>query len=100
MNLPYDRDALRGRVAVVAGATRGAGRGIAAALGEAGATVICTGRTSSVRRLKSDYDRTETIEETAELVTQLAGTGIAVPRTHLFRKEFQQPEARLKNELE
>ena len=47
MSLPYDRDALRGRVAVVAGATRGAGRGIAAALGEAGATVICTGRTSS-----------------------------------------------------
>ena len=71
MNLPYDRDALRGRVAVVAGATRGAGRGIAAALGEAGATVICTGRTSSVRSLKSDYDRSETIEETAELVTKL-----------------------------
>ena len=42
-------DALKGRVAVVAGATRGAGRGIAAALGEAGATVICTGRTSSVQ---------------------------------------------------
>ena len=51
MSLPYDRDALRGRVAVVAGATRGAGRGIAAALGEAGATVICTGRTSSVRAI-------------------------------------------------
>jgi NAD(P)-dependent dehydrogenase (short-subunit alcohol dehydrogenase family) len=61
MNLPYARDALRGRVAVVAGATRGAGRGIAAALGEAGATVVCTGRTSSVRELKSDYDRAETI---------------------------------------
>ena len=71
-----DREALRGRVAVVAGATRGAGRGIAAALGEAGATVICTGR-STPQRSRSDYDRPETIEETAELVTQLGGTGIA-----------------------
>lgn len=76
-------DALRGRVAVVAGATRGAGRGIAAALGEAGATVVCTGRSSSVTRLKSDYDRPETIEETAELVTSLGGVGIAVPVDHL-----------------
>ena len=66
----YDSDALRGRVAVVAGATRGAGRGIATALGEAGATVICTGRTSTQRAIKSDYDRSETIEETAELVTK------------------------------
>lgn len=70
-----DRDALRGRVAVVAGATRGAGRGIAAALGEAGATVVCTGRTTGTTR--SEYDRPETIEETAELVTQLGGVGIA-----------------------
>ena len=50
-----NKDALRGRVAVVAGATRGAGRGIAAALGEAGATVICTGRTT--RSNQSEYDR-------------------------------------------
>ena len=57
-----DRPPLVGRVAVVAGATRGAGRGIAAALGEAGATVVCTGRTSSVVHLHSDYDRPETIE--------------------------------------
>ena len=85
MNLPYDRDALRGRVAVVAGATRGAGRGIAAALGEAGATVICTGRTSSVRKLKSDYDRSETIEETAALVTEMGGTGINVQCHSLSR---------------
>jgi NAD(P)-dependent dehydrogenase (short-subunit alcohol dehydrogenase family) len=99
MNLPYDRHALRGRVAVVAGATRGAGRGIAAALGEAGATVICTGRTSSVRRLKSDYDRPETIEETAELVTQLGGTGIAVPMDHLVPEEVQQLSERLQNEF-
>ena len=70
-----DPDALRGRVAVVAGATRGAGRGIAAALGEAGATVVCTGRSSRTGALRSDYDRPETIEETAELVTELGGTG-------------------------
>ena len=76
-----DREALRGRVAVVAGATRGAGRGIAAALGEAGATVICTGRTT--RAAQSEYNRPETIEETAELVTQLGGTGIAAAVDHL-----------------
>jgi len=79
-----DPDALRGRVAVVAGATRGAGRGIAAALGEAGATVYCTGRTSRSGRLVSDYaGRSETIEETAELVTALGGTGIPVAVDHL-----------------
>src|SRR5438067_11395137 len=77
-----DRDALRGRVAVVAGATRGAGRGIAAALGEAGATVICTGRSSVTGTGHSDYDRPETIEETAELVTGLGGTGIAIQADH------------------
>jgi len=74
-------DALRGRVAVVAGATRGAGRGIAAALGEAGATVICTGR--STRLTRSEYNRAETIEETAELVTRLGGTGLAAAVDHL-----------------
>jgi NAD(P)-dependent dehydrogenase (short-subunit alcohol dehydrogenase family) len=78
-----DPNALRGRVAVVAGATRGAGRGIAAALGEAGATVICTGRSSRQRSLRSDYDRSETIEETAELVTALGGDGIAIAVDHL-----------------
>jgi NAD(P)-dependent dehydrogenase (short-subunit alcohol dehydrogenase family) len=78
-----DPERLRGRVAVVAGATRGAGRGIAAALGEAGATVYCTGRTSRTGALRSDYDRAETIEETAELVTELGGTGIAVAVDHL-----------------
>ena len=76
--------ALRGRIAVVAGATRGAGRGIAAALGEAGATVICTGRSSRSGGPASDYaGRTETIEETAELVTQLGGKGIAKVVDHL-----------------
>jgi NAD(P)-dependent dehydrogenase (short-subunit alcohol dehydrogenase family) len=78
-----DPNALRGRVAVVAGSTRGAGRGIAAALGEAGATVFCTGRSSRNRVLQSDYDRPETIEETAELVTALGGTGIPVAVDHL-----------------
>jgi NAD(P)-dependent dehydrogenase (short-subunit alcohol dehydrogenase family) len=81
MDWSPDRDSLRGRVAVVAGATRGAGRGIAAALGEAGATVVCTGRTT--RSTPSEYGRPETIEETAELVTGLGGTGIAVPTDHL-----------------
>jgi NAD(P)-dependent dehydrogenase (short-subunit alcohol dehydrogenase family) len=74
---------LRGRVAVVAGATRGAGRGIAAALGEAGATVICTGRSSEAGTLRSDYDRPETIEQTARLVTDLGGVGIPVAVDHL-----------------
>src|SRR5918995_3749510 len=78
-----DRDALRDRVAVVAGATRGAGRGIAAALGEAGATVVCTGRSSRTASMRSDYDRAETIEETADLVTSLGGTGIAAVVDHL-----------------
>ena len=73
--------ALDGRVAVVAGATRGAGRGIAMALGEAGATVVCTGRSSGAMRY--EYDRPETIEETAELVTGLGGTGVAEVVDHL-----------------
>ena len=65
----------------MAGATRGAGRGIAAALGEAGATVVCTGRTTGSHR--SEYNRPETIEETAALVTGLGGRGIAIPVDHL-----------------
>ena len=64
---------------MVAGATRGAGRGIAAALGEAGATVVCTGRSSIAGNEKSDYDRPETIEETAALVDELGGEGVADP---------------------
>ena len=72
---------LAGTVALVAGATRGAGRGTAVSLGEAGATVYCTGRTTRERR--SDYDRPETIEETAELVDAAGGTGIAVAVDHL-----------------
>jgi NAD(P)-dependent dehydrogenase (short-subunit alcohol dehydrogenase family) len=72
---------LNGRVALVAGATRGAGRGIAIALGEAGATVYCSGR--SVRgSLASGPGRPETIDETAEMVTAAGGTGIAVRCDH------------------
>src|SRR5437016_7223819 len=82
-----NREAMRGRVAFVAGATRGAGRGIAAALGEAGATVVCTGR--STKSTPSDYNRAETIEETAELVTQLGGTGIAAAVDHLETDEVK-----------
>jgi NAD(P)-dependent dehydrogenase (short-subunit alcohol dehydrogenase family) len=78
-----DANALRGKVAVVAGATRGAGRGIATALGEAGATVICTGRSSTSGNAASDYDRPETVEETAQLVDDLGGTGVAAQVDHL-----------------
>jgi NAD(P)-dependent dehydrogenase (short-subunit alcohol dehydrogenase family) len=72
--------ALRDRIALVAGATRGAGRGIACALGEAGATVYCSGR--SVRGHSATPGRPETIEETAELVTARGGTGIPVRTDH------------------
>ena len=91
-------EALRGRVAVVAGATRGAGRGIAAALGEAGATVICSGRSSRTRVLQSDYDRPETIEETAELVTELGGQGIAVVVDHLDSEQVGRMAQRIRAE--
>lgn len=71
---------LQGRIALVAGATRGAGRGIACALGEAGATVYCTGR--SIRGTPSPMNRPETIEETAELVNQYGGVGYWVRVDH------------------
>ncbi|SEH78054.1 NAD(P)-dependent dehydrogenase, short-chain alcohol dehydrogenase family [Mycolicibacterium rutilum] len=95
MAAPTDPDALRGRIAVVAGATRGAGRGIAAALGEAGATVICTGRSSAGGNLTSDYDRPETIEQTAELVTALGGTGVPVAVDHLDIAQVRALAARI-----
>jgi NAD(P)-dependent dehydrogenase (short-subunit alcohol dehydrogenase family) len=72
---------LEGRIALVSGATRGGGRGIAVALGEAGATVYATGR--STRERRSEVDRPETIEETAELVSAAGGQGIAVEVDHL-----------------
>jgi NAD(P)-dependent dehydrogenase (short-subunit alcohol dehydrogenase family) len=80
-------DPLTGKVALVTGATRGGGRGTAVALGEAGATVYCTGRTTRQRR--SEYDRPETIEETAELVDAAGGRGIAVEVDHLEREQVQ-----------
>jgi NAD(P)-dependent dehydrogenase (short-subunit alcohol dehydrogenase family) len=72
---------LEGRVALVAGGTRGAGRGIAVELGAAGATVYVTGR--STRHRRSEYDRPETIEETATLVNEAGGRGFAVQVDHL-----------------
>jgi NAD(P)-dependent dehydrogenase (short-subunit alcohol dehydrogenase family) len=93
-----DRTSLRDRTAVVAGATRGAGRGIAAALGEAGATVICTGRSSRTRTLQSDYDRPETIEETAEIVTSLGGRGIAHIVDHLDTRAVEHLASELRSQ--
>ena len=84
---------LEGKVALVAGATRGAGRGIAVALGEAGATVYCTGR--STRGQRSEYDRPETIEETAELVDAAGGTGVAVVVDHLDPAAVRELVARI-----
>ena len=78
---------LKGRVAVVAGATRGAGRGIARALGEAGATVYCTGR--SVRGKPSPYGRPETIDETAEMIKAESGNAIAVQVDHTVESEVK-----------
>ncbi|WP_062354728.1 SDR family oxidoreductase [Herbidospora yilanensis] len=74
-------------IALVAGATRGAGRGIAAELGAVGATVYVTGRTT--RDQQSEYQRPETIEETAELVTRAGGHGIAVQADHLDRDQVR-----------
>lgn len=78
---------LTGKIALVAGATRGAGRQIAVQLGAAGATVYATGRTTRERR--SELDRPETIEETAELVTAAGGTGIRVAVDHLDRDQVR-----------
>ncbi|GAA0362071.1 SDR family oxidoreductase [Actinoallomurus spadix] len=72
---------LQGRVALVAGGTRGAGRAIAVELGRAGATVYVTGRTTRERR--SEMNRPETIEDTADLVTKAGGEGVAVAVDHL-----------------
>src|SRR5262245_8281542 len=79
------KKALEGKVAVVAGATRGAGRGIATALGEAGATVYCTGR--SVPGSPGMKNRPETINETAEIVSAHGGRGIAVRVDHTIPAE-------------
>ncbi|WP_437493985.1 SDR family oxidoreductase [Sorangium sp. So ce1014] len=88
--------ALHGKVALVAGATRGAGRGIAVELGAAGATVYATGR--STRAQRSEMDRPETIEETAERVTRAGGKGIAVQVDHLEREQVRELVARIERE--
>jgi NAD(P)-dependent dehydrogenase (short-subunit alcohol dehydrogenase family) len=87
---------LEGRVALVAGATRGAGRGIAVELGAAGATVYVTGRTT--RDQPSEYARPETIEETADLVSASGGTGIAVRVDHLHPHEVEKLVRRIRAE--
>lgn len=87
---------LSGKVALVAGATRAAGRGIAIELGAAGATVYVTGRTTRTQR--SEYNRPETIEETAELVDKAGGKGIAVQVDHLQPDQVQALVARIEQD--
>jgi NAD(P)-dependent dehydrogenase (short-subunit alcohol dehydrogenase family) len=87
---------LEDKVAMVAGGTRGAGRGIAVELGAAGATVYVTGRTTRERR--SEYDRPETIEETAELVDRAGGRGIAVRVDHLESDQVRALVRRIEDE--
>jgi len=87
---------LDGKVALVAGATRGAGRGIAIELGAAGATVYVTGRTT--RNQTSEYGRPETIEETAELVSRAGGAGVAVQVDHLAADQVAALVARIRDE--
>lgn len=87
---------LHGKIALVAGGTRGAGRGIAIELGAAGATVYVTGRTTRAER--SEYNRPETIEETAELVTKAGGRGIAIQTDHLIPEQVQALIGRIEHE--
>ena len=84
---------LTGQVALVSGATRGGGRGIAVQLGAAGATVYVTGRSTTASR--SPMNRPETIEETAELVTAAGGHGISVPTDHLDVDRVRELVARI-----
>jgi NAD(P)-dependent dehydrogenase (short-subunit alcohol dehydrogenase family) len=88
---------LAGKVALVAGGTRGAGRGIAVELGAAGATVYVTGRTT--RNQPSEYGRPETIEDTAALVTELGGEGVAIRVDHLVPAEVEALVGRIRTEL-
>src|SRR3982074_2151936 len=87
---------LTGKVALVAGATRAAGRGIAVQLGAAGATVYVTGRTT--RSQQSEMNRPETIEETAALVDEAGGRGIAVRVDHLVPDEVSALVTRIEDE--
>jgi NAD(P)-dependent dehydrogenase (short-subunit alcohol dehydrogenase family) len=94
--MPQKEKSLEGKVAVVAGSTRGVGRGIARALGEAGAVVYCTGR--SVRGNPSSYNRPETIDETADMVRAAGGTAIPVRVDHTVESEVQNLFARVQQE--
>jgi NAD(P)-dependent dehydrogenase (short-subunit alcohol dehydrogenase family) len=97
MAAPADIGApLQGKIALVAGATRGAGRAIAVQLGAAGATVYVTGRTT--RSSRSEMNRPETIEETAELVAAAGGRGIAIPVDHLVPDQVQALVTRIERE--
>ena len=87
---------LRDQVALVAGATRGCGRGIAVELGAAGATVYCTGRTT--RQHRSPMNRPETIEETADLVDAAGDSGIAVQVDHTEPAQVESLIARIRKE--
>ena len=87
---------LAGKAALVAGGTRGAGRGIAVELGAAGATVYVTGRTGEGKT--SEYGRPETIEETAALATEAGGEGVAVRVDHLIPSEVEALVARIRAE--
>jgi NAD(P)-dependent dehydrogenase (short-subunit alcohol dehydrogenase family) len=84
---------LKDKIALVAGGTRGAGRGIAVELDAAGATVYVTGRSTYTQR--SEYNRPETIEETAEFVNQAGGQGIAVRVDHLDPEQVRSLVARV-----
>jgi NAD(P)-dependent dehydrogenase (short-subunit alcohol dehydrogenase family) len=106
-NTSYRPPNLHGRVGLVAGATRGTGRGIALALGEAGATVYCTGRSTRAKPHRKPTKKTspfelarrpETIEETAEMVTARGGKGIPVVVDHLVPKQVERLIARIRKE--
>src|SRR5215472_1838223 len=108
LEISYQAPDLHGRVALVAGATRGVGRGAALALGEAGATVYCSGRSTRANRLPrngttktSPFDharRPETIEETAEMVTAHGGHGVAAIVDHTDAKKVQELIERIRAE--